>query len=289
MSSPKRDPRLLLSPIFLIALSTLILNDQIWKYTYGNLLTGKLSDFSGLILLPLVLAFLFPAWRKGTVWFSALFFLFWKTPWSTPFIDWYNLIAPIPISRVVDYSDYLALFILPLPYWMIQRFAQAPTHTSAHWQPLASWSVLLVTSLSFIATQPPPRLFFQYSSGNVSFYDCKFKIDMTRAEVLQKLANQGLVVEVDTALAGNIRMRNFVYSDSILANDPPFYRIPQFAVEGDTLYEIQFSLRPQAKEKVILYLNGLQVDDIPVDQLTRKLRRMYRKTLKKELVERSSR
>ena len=289
MSSLQHNHRLLLNPIFIAALILLILNDQIWKYSYGNTLTGKLSDFSGLILLPLVIAFLFPAWRKGAVWFSALFFLFWKSPWSTPFIDWYNLIAPIPISRIVDYSDYVALFILPLPYWIIQHCQSKPIAHFIKWQPFAAWSVLLLTSMSFIATQPPLWYSFQQSSGNVSFYNCKFKTGLTRAEVLQKLENRKIDVQVDTALAGQIHLRNFVHSDSILANDPPFYRIPQLVIEEDTLYEVQFALMPQTKEKVMFMLNGLQVDDVSEGQLTRKLRRMYRKTLKKELIYRSLR
>lgn len=284
MTATKRHPGLLLNPIFLSALLLLILNDQIWKYSFGSVLTGKLSDFSGLILLPLVLAFAFPTWRKGVIWFSALFFLFWKSPWSQPFIDWYNLFAPIPISRVVDYSDYLALLILPLPYWMIDHYYDSTPIKRTKWQPIASWSVLVLTSLSFIATQPPLWYSFQQSSGNISFYNCKFKTGMTQAEVLQKLEDRGLNVEIDTALAGQIYLRNYVHSDSILTNDPPFYRIPQFVIDEDTLYEIQFSLMPQAKDKVMFMLNGLQVDEISDDQITQKLRRMYRKTLKKELV-----
>ncbi|MEO0877822.1 MAG: hypothetical protein AAFY48_24735 [Bacteroidota bacterium] len=230
------------------------------------------------------MAFLFPAWRKGAIWFSALFFLFWKSPWSATCIDWYNLFAPIPISRVVDYSDYLALLILPLPYWMIDHYYDSTPARRRKWQPLASWTILVLTSMSFIATQPPLWYSFQQSSGNVSFYNCKFKTGMTRTEVLQRLADRGLNVKVDTALAGQLYLRNFVNSDSILANDPPFYRIPQFVVDEDTLHEIQFSLVAQAKDKVMFMLNGLQVDEIADEQITQKLRRMYRKTLKKELV-----
>ncbi|MGH1433070.1 MAG: hypothetical protein ACRBG0_01275 [Lewinella sp.] len=104
---------LLLNYVFLFALMVLVLNDHFWKAIYANALTGKLSDFAGLILLPLCLAYVFPRLKERAVLGSALFFLFWKTPLATPFIEWYNLITPIPISRVVDYTDYIALLILP--------------------------------------------------------------------------------------------------------------------------------------------------------------------------------
>ncbi len=43
---------------FLLALNTLIVNDQILKAVYGNWLTGKLSDVAGLIVMPVVVGVL---------------------------------------------------------------------------------------------------------------------------------------------------------------------------------------------------------------------------------------
>ena len=37
---------ILLSPLFLLGLGTLLLNDFVLKYEYSNLLTGKLSDLN---------------------------------------------------------------------------------------------------------------------------------------------------------------------------------------------------------------------------------------------------
>ena len=46
----------LLHPLFLVSLLVLLINDHIAKDLYPGLITGKLSDFSGLLVLP-VLAF----------------------------------------------------------------------------------------------------------------------------------------------------------------------------------------------------------------------------------------
>ena len=46
---------LLLHPLAIVALVVLVLNDHWWKEAFGNALTGKLSDFAGLALFPLVL------------------------------------------------------------------------------------------------------------------------------------------------------------------------------------------------------------------------------------------
>ena len=45
----------LLHPVALLALVVLVLNDHFLKAAYPGLITGKLSDFAGLILFPLLL------------------------------------------------------------------------------------------------------------------------------------------------------------------------------------------------------------------------------------------
>lgn len=283
-----RNPRLLLNAYFITALTVLVCNDHLWKFAYANALTGKLSDLAGLVLLPLVICFLIPPSRERAIWWAALFFIFWKTPWSGPVISWYNDFAPIPISRIVDYSDFWALLVLPLPYWLIRRYhhsAPTPVRLVISSQSLAGWSLLLVTSLSFIATSPPLWYSFQQSSGNVTFYDTRYRTGMTQSEVLGALSDRGVDYLVDTAFANNIHLRRWINGDSLLAHDPPFYRIPQLIVDEDTLHEVQFSLMPLVNGKVMFLLNGLQVKDIPDEGPSRKLRRMYRRVLKRELAQ----
>ncbi len=48
----------ILSPLWIFALGVLIFNDHFLKAAWGNVLTGKLSDFAGLFLAPVLLAFI---------------------------------------------------------------------------------------------------------------------------------------------------------------------------------------------------------------------------------------
>lgn len=50
------NERALLHPVTLAALTTLVLNDHVLKWTWPGWITGKLSDVAGLILVPIVLA-----------------------------------------------------------------------------------------------------------------------------------------------------------------------------------------------------------------------------------------
>lgn len=103
---------------FVIGLSLLLLNDFVLKELFGNWFTGKLSDFAGLLIFPLFWTAFFPRHKKVIFILTALLFILWKSPMSQTFIDSWNGLGVFPISRVVDYSDLIALAILPLAYYL---------------------------------------------------------------------------------------------------------------------------------------------------------------------------
>lgn len=102
------------STFFIIPLAVLILNDFLFKTHFPGAVTGKLSDITGIWVLALTLLAFFPN-RKNVVYISvSLFFLLWKSPFSQLMIDGWNALPLFTIGRVVDYSDLLALAVLPL-------------------------------------------------------------------------------------------------------------------------------------------------------------------------------
>jgi hypothetical protein len=107
-------PAALSSPGFLLALAVLLANDLWWKAAFHNWLTGKLSDVAGLFVV-VVLATAFRPARAGAIAVTtAIAFTVWKSPLSQPLIDAWNAAAPYHIARVVDYSDLLALAVIPV-------------------------------------------------------------------------------------------------------------------------------------------------------------------------------
>jgi len=101
---------------FLIGLTTLLLNDFVFKELYGNWLTGKISDFAGLFIFPLFWTALLPRHKKKIFWLTGLFFIYWKSSYSQNLIDAWNACGLLSISRVIDYTDLIALTILPIAY-----------------------------------------------------------------------------------------------------------------------------------------------------------------------------
>ena len=105
-----------LHPFFLISLFLLLLNDISLKYEFNNGLTGKLSDFTGLFVFALFLIAFVPKFKIHVLIGCGLFFIWWKSVLSSSFINAWNDSMPIPIERVVDYSDLSALLVLPAAF-----------------------------------------------------------------------------------------------------------------------------------------------------------------------------
>lgn len=109
-----RNSHLIVNLVCLISLLVLLTNDFYLKNAYGNFVTGKLSDFSGVLV-----AFFFFTWLMNgkkivaAVFVSILFF-YWKLSYSQPLIDFLNETYGLNLVRIVDYGDLVALLTLPL-------------------------------------------------------------------------------------------------------------------------------------------------------------------------------
>lgn len=98
---------------FIVALAVLLLNDWWLKSQYPGVITGKLSDFSGLAVVAMLLLTAFPS-RTATIYIIvSSAFLWWKSEASEPFIGLVNTWATFQVGRTVDYTDLIALVVLP--------------------------------------------------------------------------------------------------------------------------------------------------------------------------------
>ena len=126
---PDASPRdALSSPWFLLALLVLGLNDHVLKGpdVLPGWLTGKLSDFAGLVVAPVVLAALVNArtrWTRAASCAAAAAFLGALQLWPA-FVDGWAYavgLVGIPWHNTADPTDLLALAVLPLTWRVMQR------------------------------------------------------------------------------------------------------------------------------------------------------------------------
>ncbi|MGB3547731.1 MAG: hypothetical protein WBA17_12195, partial [Saprospiraceae bacterium] len=91
----------LFNSVFIGGLLLLLLNDHILKAAYGNVLTGKLSDFAGVLILPLLLRFVTGRSSLLCIGLTVWFFTWWKSPLSQGAIDLVNGLTSLHWVRVV--------------------------------------------------------------------------------------------------------------------------------------------------------------------------------------------
>ena len=294
----KRNKFLLLNYVFVVSIILLFINDHFLKLHFHNWFTGKFSDFLGMIIFPLFLAYIFPKLRTFSVFVSFVLFIFWKSPFSDGFIDFYNQISPIAVARVVDYTDFIAFVFLVIPFLLMKYDALL--------QPLISPALVLVPSVFvMMATSPPP--YYRYGSdGIVLFNDYSFKMQKSKAEALDELKNRNILFKKDTLM---IIRRNNISSESLIMNGTDlktlevdkeilkkelerkiqfydYYIIDSLKIGDETLKDIRFELEELSKSKVKIILKSVVLEEQNTNnkKLQKKFRKIYRELLKKEFL-----
>lgn len=148
---------MLLSPLFVLAISLLLANDFLFKPLFHNWFTGKLSDLAGLFAFFVFWSAFFPRQNKAIGLMIAVSFAYWKSDWSQPLIDWWNELALYRIGRVIDPADLIALIVLPgADFYMRRVEAQQPSACFGWKMQLRRLAICLICGLSifaFTATQ----------------------------------------------------------------------------------------------------------------------------------------
>jgi hypothetical protein len=106
-----------------VALALLVLNDWLFKAARADVVTGKLSDFAGLFAFPLVWTALMPRRRDAVFLLTAVGFVLWKSPATDVPLAMWNALSVFPLTRVVDYTDWVALTALVPSYRLACRHA----------------------------------------------------------------------------------------------------------------------------------------------------------------------
>ncbi len=172
--------QILISPLFLIGLFILLLDDFVLKAQFHNFLTGKLSDFAGLFIFPLFFSGFFPRRKVLIFTLTGFLFIFWKSPFSQSLIDLWNSLQFLRIGRTIDYTDLLALLVLPLSYFYFKTKTQKQKMFPLHFakRVLASFVVLL-SVFAFTATS--------YEEDRSVWLKQKYELKMTKLEFEEKL------------------------------------------------------------------------------------------------------
>jgi hypothetical protein len=145
------------SPVFVAALVVLVLNDH-WLKGAGLLpgwLTGKLSDFAGLIVAPVLLATLARARARPSrlaCWalVAALFAAIKLSPAAARGVETFTRQVGLGWQIWSDPTDLIALSVLPLGWWVLHRSVEPARST--HYRVWLERMTAIVAGLACVAT-----------------------------------------------------------------------------------------------------------------------------------------
>jgi hypothetical protein len=214
------------SKLFVAGLLLLLLNDHYLKAEYHNWLTGKLSDFAGLFIFPLFISAFLPGLKPLIYFFTAASFILWKTEAAQPLIDFANSIN-IPLDRTVDYSDFIALSVLPFSFFYDPEFSV----------PVNLYRQLLVGSIGIAS-------FFTFSATSmkrVPTFDVneKYRINKSKTVLIDDILKLDCEFSIDTSFHGE---------DTV-------YAIRNLKSGNDLiLMEVVFSLKERKRHTIVKIL-----------------------------------
>lgn len=292
---------LLLHPVFLFSLIILVLNDHWWKYSFPGWLTGKLSDFAGVLVVTIFLFVLMPGKRVLAACISALAFVWWKSQLSEALIYWINTYAHLTIKRVIDYSDDLALLVVPVAFYVKPLNYTLSLSLMKFLKPV----LLSSTVIAICATSMPRMNDYHYPEGYVSILK-DYKTRLSKGEVLRKLDSMQINYRYDSVEMLPVNSRNyFLRIDANTDAAPdwrelyalkdtalyykrieyPYYIIPTLVIEGDTISNIKFRYfsgkRLNTIELLSIEIPPSKIDYRTFDQMHKK----YKKLLKSVIVD----
>ena len=223
----KQNLKILTSFWFIIGLTILLLNDLVLKELFGNFLTGKLSDFAGLFIFPLFWNAILPKHKNKIFLLTGLLFIYWKSPLSQILIDNWNTLGLLSLKRTIDYTDLIALVILPIAYVLENK------KESLKMIKISPIIPLTISAFAFMATSkggPQPEVdYFEY-----------YHVHESNQTIIQRLedAGQGKCLESENKNLPPFKFcRLYIKNDSITFIDIDIYETKngQTTIELNTI------------------------------------------------------
>ena len=268
---------LILNLYFVIGLIVLILNDFYLKYEYGNFLTGKLSDFAGLLIFPMFVAAIIPKLKKSISIITGIGFLIWKLPLFTSVVDLINQLPFVSIYRVIDYSDYIALLILPLSHYLINYHEFRPIIKVERVKYFSRLALLGISFFAFCATSVPWR---EMPQGTIYIGDA-YNIKLPKDSVIASIQRLGYNCDFYERDSSAYRSVAYYQTDNIV-------RYYEKTIVVDTIANVKYELEeinPNKTKLTIINVTLSKEGNIQNWKTLKTFSQQYSLWLKENLIE----
>ncbi|MBR9859418.1 T9SS type A sorting domain-containing protein [bacterium] len=251
----KQRAHIILSPLFITALVLLFINDFFLKSAFPGVLTGKLSDFAGLFIFPLFLFYIIGKRKKEIFILTAVTFAFWKSPLSQGFIEAWNSLGILSIGRVIDFTDLIALSILPFAYHY------RPKEIKVIRNPVFKFGIAAFTLFCIVASESNAIRFSNKAKGSKPYnlpgeYCLKYynndSLIYDTITIKHLKSKEYLIIHQagDTLFCGEICKKKNDYFMNLWDEKNQSWMIGSFRIRGDSIFNIYQSIS-HTPEKLI--------------------------------------
>jgi hypothetical protein len=225
--------KIILSPLFLIGLFLLFLNDFVLKSQFHNFLTGKLSDFAGLFVFSLFFIAFFPKRKAVILVFTAILFIFWKSAYSKNVIEFWNSLELFRIGRTIDHTDFFAVLVLPFSL-LYSNYRLSKNKIRLPLNRFAGVFLVFTSIFAFTATS--------YEQDRNISYGKKYNFRFTQTELIERLKKIEKISDLD---ADDL-------SSNKLANGSPAFTAFTYTFH----FKLQAKYCESSKIRVFMYLDN---------------------------------
>lgn len=255
------------------------MNDRFWKYEYANWITGKLSDFLGLFSFSLFLGIVVPSLRKRISLIVGIAFVIWKTPLSNGIISQVNRLINYEIARTIDYSDFIALFVLLASNYILTNLdiEKLRTEIKLTINPVILNILIFFSIFVFSSTSIREP---SYPIGNIMINE-SYQVNGTNQEVFEKIKTLGSSISLDSIQYlknGAVVIRKYNQIDKLILENNNIL---------DTIENINFYIYERQNESTITIINMRVNNSIELQdwKILKKRSKLYKKLLKRQFIE----
>lgn len=214
---------------------------------------------------------------------AGILFVIWKTPLVSPLIDILNQTLPFMIQRIIDYTDYWALIVLPLTHNFINKASKTSFYNTYIFK-ISEIGLTVITLFAICATTylGPSEI----PKGTI-YIGKNYKIKKTEKEVIEAIKALGYNVDYYKNLA-----------DSTATEKYPFRKLPYYQTDNiiiyddkstpiDTIINIKYFIYeavPNVTDIEIINVTLTADGNIQKWQTLKYLRNQYKDMLEKHLI-----
>ncbi len=254
------------------------------KPTFSNTFTGKISDFAGLIVFPIFIAYIYPKSKKWISIATGILFIVWKTPLVSPIIDEFNQLFPLKIQRIIDYSDYWALLVLPIAHRIINQEERIIFNSNY----LLKFTKIGLASISFFAicaTSKAPRP--ETPKGTI-YIGKDYTIKKSKNEIIEMIKSLGYNVDFHKNVKDSLNTPNkwSRISPYYQTNDIVIY--DEKSIAFDTILNVKYHLVELQENKTLVKIINVTLSEDENFQKWQTLKyfhKQYKKAIENQVID----